>query len=238
MDAKVCEVGGLDGDTMTIRLLIVDDHEVVRSGLQRLLSSASNELSIVASSSNGEEALQLAVQHQPHVAVLDIRMDDGDGLAALEKIGEACPETATIMLSCFDNPTYIARSIALGAFDYVLKDAPLEQLVDSIARATSGRPPRQDSVTVPIRQAMQSVEKNSMRPSLLSKREWQVLRHLALGLSNREIARSMKISVDTVKEHVQKVLRKLGVKDRTQAAVWAVREGFLLANGAAVNNID
>ncbi len=221
---------------MAIRLLIADDHEVVRTGLQRLLSSADDKFSIVASGNNGDEAFKLAVEHQPHVAVLDIRMQDGDGLVALEKISEACPNTSSIMLSYFDNPTYIARSIVHGAFDYVMKDAPIDRLVDSISRAASGQPLGPESVMIAIHQAMTSDANPYSQSSMLSKREWQVLRHLALGLSNREIAKSLDISVDTVKEHVQKVLRKLGVKDRTQAAVWAVRQGFLLANGAEVIN--
>ncbi len=217
----------VQNDTSTIRLLVVDDHEVVRTGLDQLLSAKGTNFTIVASTQQGEEAVALAAQHRPDVILLDIRMQEVDGLSLLERMGAACPQAAKIMLSCYDNPTYIARALVLGASDYVLKDAPLEQLVEAIQRAANRQSPSDQSVTIPIQAAMKSSVDVETAPIHFSSRERQVLRHLALGLSNKEMARSLAISVDTVKEHVQNVLRKLGVTDRTQAAVWAVRQGFL-----------
>lgn len=217
----------LENEAATIRLLIVDDHEVIRTGLDRLISSTGPNFTVVASTPDGEDAIALAAQHQPDVILLDIRMEDVDGLSVLERIGEVCPRAAIIMLSCYDNPTYIARSLVHGAVDYVLKEAPLDQLADAIQRAAKGQQPGDRSVTRPIRAAMASQADLGKSAKSLSQRESQVLRHLALGLSNKEIAKSLAISVDTVKEHVQNLLRKLEMTDRTQVAVWAVRQGFL-----------
>jgi DNA-binding NarL/FixJ family response regulator len=130
------------------------------------------------------------------------------------------------MLSTYDNPTYIARSIAWGARDYVLKGAPREELIDAVQRAAAGEPPSPNSVINQIRGTMSGQEQTD-KDSRLTNREMQVLRHLALGLSNREIGGSLEISVETVKEHVQNILRKIKAVDRTQAAVWAVKQGIV-----------
>ena len=131
------------------------------------------------------------------------------------------------MLSTYDNPTYIARSLALGASDYVLKGSPREQIVGALENAVRGEAPNQDSAASSIKASMEKREPPEDKSIPLTKREMQVLRHLALGLSNREIGQSLGISVETVKEHVQNVLRKLKVSDRTQAAVWAVKQGLV-----------
>ncbi|MBI3838841.1 MAG: response regulator transcription factor, partial [Planctomycetia bacterium] len=104
---------------MTVKLLVADDHEVVRTGLSSLL--AGSEIKIIAEAANGAEALKMAVKHKPDVVLLDIRMPDTDGLEALDKIHREVPNTRVVMLSTYDNPTYVARAVALGACDYVLK---------------------------------------------------------------------------------------------------------------------
>jgi DNA-binding NarL/FixJ family response regulator len=213
---------------MAIRLLVADDHEVVRTGLASLLKET--EIEIIAQASNGTEAVERTVEHRPDVVLIDIRMTESDGLTALEKIKEAVPEIPVIMLSTFDNPTYIARSLALGARDYVLKESPREEIVDAIERAAHGESPRHNSVIFPVREAMEKRQRPEDTDIPLTKREMQVLRHLALGLSNKEIGKSLSISVETVKEHVQNILRKLKLSDRTQAAVWAVRRGIVFGN--------
>ena len=205
---------------MSVRLIIADDHEVVRSGLVNLLSGT--EVEIVGEAANGEEAVDLAVKKQPDVVLLDIRMADTDGLAALEQIRSALPDTRVVILSTYDNPTYIARAVALGASDYLLKGASRQQLLSSItAKGGDGT-----IKSEPLRRVVGAME--TKRTDVddgvsLTQRESQVLRHMALGLSNKEIGRSLEISVETVKEHVQNILRKIQVNDRTQAAVWAVR---------------
>jgi DNA-binding NarL/FixJ family response regulator len=210
---------------MSIRMLVADDHEVVRTGLVSLLADSNVE--IIAEAGNGHEAVQMAVAHRPDVVLLDIRMPDSDGLEALEKIRQELPQARVIMLSTYDNPTYVARAVALGACDYLLKGASRQDILDCVTAAAEGRPPHHASQLIKVAAAM-SKEASSNGESLpLTQRETQVLRHLALGLSNREIGRSLTISIETVKEHVQNILRKISVTDRTQAAVWAVRKGLV-----------
>jgi DNA-binding NarL/FixJ family response regulator len=210
---------------MSIRILICDDHEVIRTGLASLL--AGTDIEIVAEAANGKDALRIAQKDKPDVILMDIRMPDGDGLATLEKLRAKAPECKVVMLSTYDNPTYIARAVALGAADYVLKGSPREALVATIQAAAAGESPsrhgelKKVAAIMKIRQAMDDDDVP------LTQRETQVLRHVALGLSNKEIGKSLEISVETVKEHVQNILRKISVSDRTQAAVWAVRKGLV-----------
>ncbi len=210
---------------MSIRLLICDDHEVIRTGLASLL--AGSEIEIVGQAASGKEALQLAQKDKPDVILLDIRMPDGDGLATLEKLRVKAPECKVVMLSTYDNPTYIARAVALGASDYVLKGSSREDLVATIVAAAAGESPSRSGELKKIAGAMKVRQVIDDDDVPLTQRETQVLRHVALGLSNKEIGKSLEISVETVKEHVQNILRKIAVTDRTQAAVWAVRKGLV-----------
>jgi DNA-binding NarL/FixJ family response regulator len=211
--------------TKKIKVLIADDHEVVRSGMASLF--AGTELEIVAGAANGEEAVKQTVKHKPDVVLLDIRMADGDGLTALSRIKMERPDTPVLIFSTYDNPTYVARSVALGAAGYVLKGASRDEVIAAIRKAAGGE-------SVWTRDELRRVTGALATPRLaadvdvpLTQRESEVLRLLALGLTNKEIAQSLHISYETVKEHVQHVLRKLGVSDRTQAAVWAVRKGLV-----------
>jgi DNA-binding NarL/FixJ family response regulator len=131
------------------------------------------------------------------------------------------------MLSTFDISTYIARAVAMGASDYVLKGSPRKAIVDAIKAAAAGQSPSPTGELHRMARTMSSRQLLDDDQVQLTGRETQVLRHLALGLSNKEIGRSLEISVETVKEHVQNILRKLAVKDRTLAAVWAVRKGLV-----------
>lgn len=210
---------------MPISLLIADDHCVVRSGLSTLLEGT--DITIVGEASSGKEAVEKTLECQPDVVVMDIRMMEGDGLSALESIEEQCPGIPVVMLSTFDNPTYIARSLAHGARDYVLKGSPREELIEAIQRAVRGDLPASNSITNSVREAMERRAKSDRDDIPLTKREMQVLRHVALGLSNREIGKSLHISVDTVKEHIQNIFKKLDISDRTQAAVWALKNDLV-----------
>jgi DNA-binding NarL/FixJ family response regulator len=154
-------------------------------------------------------------------------MPDEDGLETLEKLRAKAPESKVVMLSTYDNPTYIARAVALGACDYVLKGSTRDDIIATITAAAAGESPSRCGELKRIAAAMkvrQAVDDDDVP---LTQRETQVLRHVALGLSNREIGCSLEISVETVKEHVQNILRKIAVSDRTQAAVWAVRKGLV-----------
>lgn len=211
---------------MAITVLVADDHEVVRTGLARLLEDS--DITIVGEAENGEQAVEQTLKHNPDVVLMDIRMPDSDGLAALETIKQQKPDVRIVMLSTYDNPTYVARSVALGASDYVLKDSSREDLIAAITRAASGESPSDDSVMHRIKDTMSRRRERVDRSEIpLTNRELQVLRHVALGLSNREIGTSLGISIETVKEHVQNILRKIEAADRTQAAVWAIKKGLV-----------
>ena len=124
---------------MSIRMLICDDHEVIRTGLASLL--AGTDIQIIGEATTGKDALRLALKDKPDVILLDIRMPDGDGLSTLEKLRAKVPESKVVMLSTYDNPTYIARSVAFGAADYVLKGSPREDLIGTIVAAAAGESP-------------------------------------------------------------------------------------------------
>ena len=210
---------------MSITLLIADDHEVVRTGLKSLF--AGSDIEVIAEASTGEAAVRLALELNPDVVLLDIRMPDGDGLNALGRIKLDRPDMPVLILSTYDNPTYVARSVALGASGYILKGTTRENLLQAIHTAAEGQ-------TAWTRDALRRVTGALATPRLaadvevpLTQRESEVLRQLAFGLTNKEIALALHISYETVKEHVQHILRKIGVSDRTQAAVWAVRKGLV-----------
>jgi len=211
---------------MAIRVMIVDDHEVVRSGLRSLLGDS--EIEVVGEAADGHEALRKALELKPDVILLDIRMPERDGLDALGDIKEQLPDTRIIVLSTYDNPTYIARAITLGASDYLLKGAGRDELLRAITTVMSSAAP---AWSPEVRRVAGTLRTTSMvfdeGEMPLTQRESQVLRHVALGLSNKEIGQSLTISVETVKEHVQNILRKIECTDRTQAAVWAVRKGLV-----------
>jgi len=210
---------------MSINLLIVDDHPVVRTGLACLLEGT--DIKIIAEAGSGNEAIKQAEKHHPDVILLDVRMPDGDGLAVLDKLRQKAPKSRVVMLSMYDNPTYVARAVALGACDYVLKGSPRESLIDVITAAAKDESPSPAGALRRIARLMRIRQVIDDDDVPLTQRETQVLRHIALGLSNKEIARSLEISVETVKEHVQNLMRKIDVRDRTQAAVWALRKGLV-----------
>ncbi len=210
---------------MSVKILVCDDHQVIRTGLASLF--AGSEVEIVGEADNGKEALKQAQKLKPDVVLLDIRMPDGDGLATLEKLRAKVPESKVVMLSTYDNPTYVARAVALGASDYVLKGSSRDDIIATIVATAKGESPSRNGELKKIAATMKVRQIVDDDDVPLTQRETQVLRHVALGLSNREIGRSLEISVETVKEHVQNILRKIAVSDRTQAAVWAVRKGLV-----------
>ena len=208
-----------------IRLMVIDDHEIVRSGMVRMIRGT--EIQLIAESNSGENILEGIAQYHPDVILLDVRMESGDGLTALGRAKVEYPKIPVLMLSTYDNPTYVARAVALGASGYLLKSLDREQIIEAILSAHKGG----NSWT---REALRRVAGALATPRIaadvdvpLTHRESEVLEQLAEGLTNKEIALSLGISYETVKEHVQHILRKIGVSDRTQAAVWAVRQGIV-----------
>ncbi len=210
---------------MTIELLIADDHEVVRTGLLSMLSGT--EIHLLAAATDGDQVLPLALAQHPDVALLDVRMPHSDGITCLGRLRAELPDLPVLMFSAHDNPTYIARAVAMGAAGYLNKAASRDQIITAIRQAAAGE-------SIWTREELRRVTGSLSTPRSpidlevpLTRREGEVLKQLALGLSNKEIASALAISYETVKEHVQHILRKVGVSDRTQAAVWAVRKGLV-----------
>jgi DNA-binding NarL/FixJ family response regulator len=204
-----------------IRLLVADDQEMVRQGVRALL--AGTEIKVVAEVATGQAAVKHTMETELDIVLLDVRMPDGDGLAALGRIKLDKPELPVLLFSAFDNPASVARAIALGASGFLLKGCTRDELISAIRVCASGE-------NVWSREKLRSVSGALRTPRLannleisLSEREGEVLRQMTHGLTNKQIAQAMNISYETVKEHVQHVLRKIGLTDRTQAAVWAVR---------------
>ena len=206
----------------TIKLLIADDHEVVRLGLKSLL--AGTEVKVVAEVSTGQAAVAYALQHEVDVVLLDIRMPDGDGLSALGRIKLDKPELPILVLSAFDNPTYVARAVAMGASGYLRKGCTRDELLGAVKTAAGGENTWTRDELRRVAGAMATPRLAADVEVPLTQRESEVLRQLAYGLTNKDIAKALHISYETVKEHVQHILGKIGVSDRTQAAVWAVRK--------------
>ncbi|MHB1034908.1 MAG: response regulator [Pirellulales bacterium] len=209
---------------MTIKLLIADDHPMVRVGLKALFEGT--DIKVVAEASTGQEALRLALSKKIDVALLDVRMPDGDGLNALGRIKLEKPDLPVLLLSTYDNPSYIARAVALGASGYLLKGTRREALIKAIETAAIGETIWPRAQLRRLTGALGTPRSTADIEVSLTRRESDVLRQIALGSTNEVIAKDLNISCDTVKEHVQNILRKIGVTDRTQAAVWAVRKGL------------
>jgi DNA-binding NarL/FixJ family response regulator len=210
---------------MAIRLIIAEDQAVIRIGLARLLEGEG--IDIVAEAETGTEAISKTRKHKPDVVLMDVLMPRIDGIDALEKIRKAVPQTKVIMLSGHDNPSYVARSMALGAATFLLKDVPGKEIVSTIKRVAKGERLPQKTRANEMKAFLETRPDPRADEVPLTRREYQVLRHLAFGLSNREIAMSLELSVETVKDHMQSLVRKLKVKDRTEAAMWAVRRGLV-----------
>jgi DNA-binding NarL/FixJ family response regulator len=208
-----------------IRLLIADDHDVVRSGLKTML--VDTEIKVVAEATTGQAAVKRAMDGDVDVVLLDARMPEGDGLTVLGRIRIEKPDLPILMLSYFSNPTHVARAVALGANGYLLKSCTRDELIGAIRTVAGGE-------NIWNRDELRRVTGALATPRLsatdievsLTQREGEVLRQMAAGLTNKQIADVLHISYETVKEHVQHVFSKIGVSDRTQAAVWAVRKGL------------
>lgn len=210
---------------MTINVLLVDDHEIVRLGLKQMLQGT--DVVVADEASNSDEGFNRFVASKFDLVILDVRLPGGDGLQLLGKIKTHSPHQPVIIFSAYDNPTYVARAVALGAQGYLFKTDSREKIVDAIQRTAKGEMiwSREELRRVTGSLASMRVGSDSEIP--LTHREGEVLKQLANGLTNKEIAQSLGISYETVKEHVQHILRKIGVSDRTQAAVWAVRKNLV-----------
>lgn len=212
------------------RLVIADDHELARAGLRAMLTGQRG-LELVGEAANGREALALCHRLQPDLALIDVRMPGQDGLATCRAIKEQCLATSVILVTMHENPEYLLEALKAGAAGYVLKDMSQYELITAVQRVLHGESILDKALATRLLQrlAREMSYQEEMPPGRLSPREREVLHLLTQGQTNREIAGNLTVSVSTVKIHVEHILAKLGVSDRTQAAVRAIELGLLHA---------
>ncbi len=206
-------------------VMLVDDHAIWRGGVKSMLDDS--EFVVVGEAASGQEALEVARHVQPRLTLLDIRMAGGDGLDALVALKREHPRMAVVMLTTYDNPAFMARAVAGGAAGYLLKGVQREEMLNVLRAVANGEMllSAQDLVRS-LRGLHEEAAGFRDRIEPLTEREQEVLRLLATGLSNQDIATVLFLSESTVKSHVEQILGKLGVSDRVQAAVWAARQGL------------
>jgi DNA-binding NarL/FixJ family response regulator len=220
--------------TNVIRILLVDDQALFREGL-RILLSVQRDFEVVGEATNGQEALQLVAQLHPAVVLMDLRMPVLDGVAATRRLSAEAPDCRVIVLTTFDDDEYVFEGLRAGAVGYLLKDVPSEKLVEAIRAAARGESFLQPSVAAKVVAEFTRLSNNTHPTGLpaqplveaLSERELEILRRVAAGDSNKEIATTLVITEGTVKNHLTNILSKLGVRDRTQAALKAKELGLI-----------
>lgn len=204
-----------------IRVLVVDDHAVVRHGLKQLLSTFS-DVELVGEASDGAQAVELCVARSPDVVLMDLEMPVADGIEATKRIRTARPETAVVVLTSFSDRERILQALDAGAVGYLLKDVEPDDLAKAITVAARGESPLDPKAA----RALVSARRATAPAESLSEREREVLLMVVDGLANKQIALRLSISEKTVKAHLTSVFRQIGVTDRTQAALWAERNGL------------
>ena len=209
---------------MPTTLIIIHPRELLRLGLLSVFKGQAG-FKVLGQGSTAKEAQKLVKQHGPNLILLYDQLDDQDSFDLAKQLKESNPDLKVVMLGVQDNTTYMARAASAGVHDYLLEGSTGRQILDTIRDAASDKPP---SPFTSYGKVLASMKDRSSNPAVdLTPRELQVLRHVGYGLSNDEIARSLSVSIETIKEHVQNILRKMGVQDRTQAAVWAVKQGLV-----------
>jgi NarL family two-component system response regulator LiaR len=207
----------------TVRLLIVDDHAVVRQGLRGFLRLQEG-IAVVGEAASAAEAVEIAGNVSPDVVLLDLVMPDGNGISVLRRLIDVAPGVRVLVLTSFADDAQIFAAMAAGASGYLLKDIDPQALADAIRDVHAGRPALHPSVAARL---MRQGATPRVAHDDLTARERDVLRLMVEGLANKQIAQRLGIGEKTIKTHVSRVLAKLGVADRTQAAVLAIREGLV-----------
>ncbi|MEH7604817.1 response regulator transcription factor [Priestia megaterium] len=211
---------------MKIKILIADDHHVVRKGLVFFLQTQP-DLEIVGEASNGEEALKLAASLDPHIVLMDLSMPVLDGIEATKELKKQAPHIQVMILTSFSDQDHVIPALEAGASGYQLKESDPDELVAAIRKLMNGENQLHPKVTTHLLTRLtKSSEKKVNFIDHLTKREKDVLKEIAKGKSNKEIGASLHITEKTVKTHVSNILSKLGVQDRTQAALYAVQHGI------------
>ncbi|MFE0561152.1 response regulator [Priestia megaterium] len=211
---------------MKIKILIADDHHVVRKGLVFFLQTQP-DLEIVGEASNGEEALKLATSLEPHIVLMDLSMPVLDGIEATKELKKQVPHIQVMILTSFSDQDHVIPALEAGASGYQLKESDPDELVAAIRKLMNGENQLHPKVTTHLLTRLtKSSEKKVNFIDHLTKREKDVLKEIAKGKSNKEIGTSLHITEKTVKTHVSNILSKLGVQDRTQAALYAVQHGI------------
>ena len=220
-----------------MRLVLVDDHDLVREGI-RAVVEGEPDMVVVGEAHNGRQALEVCLEERPDLVLMDVRMPEMDGLAATRAIKERLPETSVVMVTMHESPDYLLEAIKAGAAGYILKDAAGERLVEAVRRTLEGEAPLSEGLAMQLLRRMvneneqgagsrpEAEKLTGPLPEGITPREAQVLRLLAKGRTNPQIAQDLKVSRGTVKIHVQNIISKLGVSDRTQAAVRAIELGL------------
>jgi two-component system, NarL family, response regulator LiaR len=213
---------------MPIKILLVDDHKIVRQGVRAYLHTL-DDIQVIAEADSGAAAVMAVETHQPDVVLMDLEMPgDLDGIAATRQIRKLRPETQVIVVTSHHQDEYIFPAVRAGAISYLLKDVEPDELAAAIRKAANGEAMLDSRVASRIVQELQSLRKDDINPfTELSEREFDVLRLIAAGKSNAEIAETLVIGKSTVKTHIGNILRKLHLDDRTQAAVYAWQEGIV-----------
>ena len=210
------------------RVLIADDHALIRDGFRRMLGYE-KDFEVIGEASDGREAVQLCRRLEPDLVLMDVRMPEMDGLEATRAIKANQPEVSVLVITTYENADYLLGAIKAGAAGYVLKDAPSERLVNSMRRVLAGEWPLNQELGVRLIRRLASEGPQASAPPLLedlTPREVEVLGLLLRGKTNQEIAKSLSISRATAKVHVRHIIAKLGVSDRTQAVVRALELGL------------
>ena len=212
-----------------IRILIADDHALVREGTRQRLERE-EDFEVVGEAADGEEAVRLTKQLKPNVAIIDIAMPNLNGIEATKRIKESQPSTAVLVLSAYDNDQYIYAVLEAGASGYLLKNVRGHQLVDAIRDVRAGEVVLDPHVARKVVQWFSSLSRGERvegLPEHFSERELEVLKLAARGMSNKEIAAKLSLSVRTVQSHLGNIFDKLGVSSRTEAVLRALKEGWI-----------
>jgi len=230
---------GMQAENLPARLLITDDHALVREGLRAMLASEPG-VEVVGEAADGREALEFCRASCPDLVLMDVRMPVMDGLEATREIKRECPQTSILMVTTHESSDYLFEAVKAGAAGYILKNATKSQMSDAITRILGGDSVLNDGLVMQLLRRLAGERASLTEPppepekpegrvlaEPLTARELETLRYLTYGHTNQEIAKKLVISTGTVKHHVRHIIAKLGVSDRTQAAVRAIELGLL-----------